>query len=100
MSDDIDPVRRIRPDRLQSTDTNDPWMVAEARSKLQAVIDQRGPAPSSTTPAHTPTMYPRLAYEDEVAAVEFLTRVFGFRERRESRMDGDDEWGMLAWLEL
>ena len=46
-------------------------------------------------------MYPRLAYRDEVAALEHLTRVFGFTERREARMGtgvGDDT--MLAWLEF
>jgi uncharacterized glyoxalase superfamily protein PhnB len=37
-----------------------------------------------------------------VAALEYLTRVFQFVERREARMDGDDDkgWGMLAWLEF
>src|SRR6202012_2698340 len=43
-------------------------------------------------------IYPRLAYQDEVAALEFLVRVFGLVERRESRMEHPD--GMLAWLEL
>ena len=46
----------------------------------------------------TPSIYPRLAYRDEVAALEFLTRAFGLVERRESRMEHPD--GMLAWLEL
>jgi uncharacterized glyoxalase superfamily protein PhnB len=46
-------------------------------------------------------MYPRLTYADEVAALEYLTRVFQFTERREARMgSGDDEEGMLAWLEF
>src|SRR5207248_164589 len=46
-------------------------------------------------------MYPRLTYTDEVAALEYLTRVFQFTERREARMGGghEDE-GMLAWLEF
>ena len=47
-------------------------------------------------------MYPRLAYRDERAALEWLVRVFGFTERREARMEsrdtGDDN--MLAWLEF
>src|SRR5205085_11197995 len=46
----------------------------------------------------TPSIYPRLAYRDEMAALEFLTRAFGLVERRESRMEHPD--GMLAWLEL
>lgn len=50
---------------------------------------------------HRFTMYPRLAYRDELAALDYLTRVFGFTERREARMgtgEGDDH--MLAWLEF
>jgi RNA polymerase sigma-70 factor (ECF subfamily) len=50
---------------------------------------------------NVPRMYPRLAYRDENAALEYLTRVFGFKERRESRVGGtspDDH--MLAWLEF
>jgi PhnB protein len=46
----------------------------------------------------TPSIYPRLAYRDEVAALDFLTRAFGLVERRESRMD--QPGGMLAWLEI
>ncbi|MEY2418899.1 MAG: hypothetical protein QOG90_1579, partial [Actinomycetota bacterium] len=48
-----------------------------------------------------PRMYPRLAYRDEFAALEYLTRVFGFAERREARVGGtspDDH--MLAWLQF
>ena len=50
---------------------------------------------------NVPRMYPRLAYRDEAAALEYLTRVFAFEERRESRIGGtspDDH--MLAWLEF
>jgi RNA polymerase sigma-70 factor, ECF subfamily len=50
---------------------------------------------------NVPRMYPRLAYNDEFAALDYLTRVFGFKERRESRIGGtspDDH--MLAWLEF
>jgi uncharacterized glyoxalase superfamily protein PhnB len=47
-----------------------------------------------------PDVYPRLAYRDERAALEYLVRVFRFVEHREARMEPDDEkgWGMLAWL--
>ena len=51
-------------------------------------------------------MYPRLAYRDEHAALEYLTRVFGFTERREARVGGTTPDGyemgdhMLAWLEF
>jgi uncharacterized glyoxalase superfamily protein PhnB len=67
-----------------------------------ALIDDRADANAGTSePGPTPAMYPRLAYLDEVAAVEYLTRVFGFRERREARMGtGAPDDGMLAWLEF
>ncbi len=44
------------------------------------------------------SIYPRLAYRNEVAALEFLTRAFGLTERREARMEHPE--GMLAWLEI
>ncbi len=55
---------------------------------------------------HRSQMYPRLAYRDEHAALEYLTRVFGFTERREARVGGKTPDGydmgdhMLAWLEF
>ena len=45
-----------------------------------------------------PTMVPALAYEDVPAAIEFLTRAFGFRERVEARLTGHGF--VLAWMEL
>jgi uncharacterized glyoxalase superfamily protein PhnB len=95
MSDDLDPVRRLRPDRLQSDEPYDPWVLGTERDRLMAHID---PDVARAPARHTPTIYPRLAYDDEVAALEYLTRVFGFVERREARM-GDPVEGMLAWLE-
>ena len=44
-------------------------------------------------------MYPRLAYRDVGAAVEYLTRVFGFTERREARIE-EDGAPSLVWLEF
>ena len=53
------------------------------------------------TRTRDPAMYPRLAYLDEAAALEYLTRVFGFAERREARMgEGTPEDPMLAWLDF
>jgi uncharacterized glyoxalase superfamily protein PhnB len=97
VNDDIDPVRRLRPDRLQSPEPNDPKLLAEERNKLMSMIEEKDPAPT-----RWPAMYPRIAYEDEVAAIEYLERVFGFHERREARMEADpgQGWGVLAWLEL
>lgn len=61
-----------------------------------AMIGESVAEPKGRTAYRT---YPRLAYLDEAAALEYLTRVFGFRELREARMgsgSGDDP--MLAWL--
>ena len=98
MTDDLDPVRRLRPDRLQSDEPNDPWVLAEERDRLMAMIEPR--AQHEETPRPTPSIYPRLSYDDEVAALDFLTRAFGFVERREARMgDSTEGEGILAWLE-
>jgi uncharacterized glyoxalase superfamily protein PhnB len=43
-------------------------------------------------------MYPRLAYRDELAAVEYLTRVYGFEEVREARTEHDGKY--LCWLRM
>lgn len=96
MSDDLDPLRDLRPDRAEYAEPNDPWALARERERLMALIE---PGTEQPTQRRTPSIYPRLAYNDEVAALDFLTRAFGFVERRESRMDADDKWGMLAWLE-
>jgi uncharacterized glyoxalase superfamily protein PhnB len=45
----------------------------------------------------TSTVYPRLAYADEAAAIAWLIEAFGFQERdRKENADGS----VLAWLEL
>jgi RNA polymerase sigma-70 factor (ECF subfamily) len=67
------------------------------KERLMATTTGVEPLPAK----HRYTMYPRLAYRDELAALEWLTRVFGFTERREARLGtgiGDDH--MLAWLEF
>ena len=84
-------------DTFQPDHPNDPWALAQERERLMSVIAHTGkPTDREWKP---PAIYPRLAYRDEMAAIEFLTRAFGFVERREARMDGDDKWGTLAWLE-
>lgn len=95
-TDPLEPLRQLRPDLLQSSDTNDPWILARERDRLLSVIEQTDAEPRPAW--HPPAVYPRLGYEDEVAAIDFLIRAFGFRERVEARM-GDPEWGVLAWLE-
>jgi uncharacterized glyoxalase superfamily protein PhnB len=94
--DPLDPLRQLRPDRLQSPDHNDPWILAEERNRLMAMIDKTATAPVKDW--HSPAIYPRIGYLDEIAAIEYLQRVFGFRERREARM-GEPPEHVLAWLE-
>ena len=93
MSDDLDRLRRLRADGLLPDDPPDPDVLAGERRRLLADI-----AGTSDRSSATPSVYPRLAYRDEIAAIEFLTRAFGFVERREARME--DPEGTLAWLEL
>ena len=68
------------------------------RGKERLMTDITGTESEAPRFEHHSRMYPRLAYNDEAAALEYLTRVFGFRELRESRLVFDA--GMLAWLEF
>jgi RNA polymerase sigma-70 factor (ECF subfamily) len=96
-SDEEHVTATLRPDRVYPVDEGDPGLFTREKEKLMSSI-------GTTTPRHdaspTPAMYPRLTYADEVAALEYLTRVFQFTERREARMEGGDDEGMLAWLEF
>src|SRR5947207_3193553 len=117
MTDDLEHLRRSRPDRLLPDDPPDPEVLDREKARLMAAITGAGStgssgaapgsaAPGSATPGsatpgsaasgsaggrgaavhrRTPSIYPRLAYRDEMAALEFLTRAFGLVERRESR---------------
>jgi len=88
----------LRPDRVYPVDEGDPGLFKREKERLMSTI---GTTPRADAWSRTPAMYPRLTYADEVAALEHLTRVFQFTERREARMGcGDDEEGMLAWLEF
>ena len=94
MTDDLDPLRGLRPDRVLPDDPPDPEVLSREKARLMSAI-----AGSAARPEHPmPSIYPRLAYRDEMAAVEFLTRAFGLVERREARMEHPG--GTLAWLEL
>jgi len=92
-TDAIEPLRALRPDRLLPDDPPNPELLSGARAQLMASIG----APAEPHRA-TPALYPRLAYRDEMAALDFLVRAFGFRERREARLEHED--GTLAWLEV
>jgi uncharacterized glyoxalase superfamily protein PhnB len=95
MTDDLEQLRNLRPDALLPDDPGDPEVLAREKAYLMSAIAR--PAASSGA-RHSPSIYPRLAYRDEKAALEFLTRAFGFTERREARMEHPE--GMLAWLEI
>jgi RNA polymerase sigma-70 factor (ECF subfamily) len=89
----------LRPDRVLPVDPGDPGLFKREKERLMSEIDAT--APQEQAWSRTPSMYPRLAYADEVAALEFLTRAFQFTERREARMgEADGDEGMLAWLEF
>jgi PhnB protein len=45
-----------------------------------------------------PAVIPMIAYEDGIAAIEWLSRVFGFREREAARQVGPD--GTLGHAEM
>src|SRR5215475_15239764 len=95
MTDDLEPLRKARPDRLLPDDPPDPEILAREKARLMSAIT--GPD-GVVVHRRSPAIYPRLAYRDEAAALDFLTRAFGLVERRESRMEHPD--GMLAWLEI
>jgi PhnB protein len=99
VSDEFDPLRRLRPDRVLPDDPGDPAVLSREKERLMAMIDQTHADQPATRP--TPGIYPRLAYQDEMAALDYLIRVFGFTERREARLGtGAPDDSMLAWLEL
>jgi RNA polymerase sigma-70 factor (ECF subfamily) len=89
----------LRPDRVLPVDAGDPGLFKREKERLMSTIGATTPQTREWN--RTPAMYPRLTYADEVAALEHLSRVFQFTERREARMgSGDDDEGMLAWLEF
>ena len=61
-------------------------------STIDATRDEASPV------LKMPDIYPRLAYEDERAALDFLTRVFQLTEIREARTEAAES--MLAWLRV
>jgi len=93
MTDDLSALRRLRPDQVQPDYPAEPTVFSRHKEQLMAMISDTDP---STITESMPDIYPRLAYNDEYAAVEYLIRVFGFEEIREARMEQDGM--MLAWL--
>lgn len=95
MTDDLEPLRRFRPDRVLPDDPPDPEILAREKARLMSAITD---SPDEAAERHSPSIYPRLAYRDEMTALEFLVRAFGLTERREARMEHPE--GTLAWLEI
>ena len=95
MTDDFDPLRELRPDRIELDDPGDPALFTREKERFMATIDEgRARADVMTTP----DIYPRLAYRDELGAVEYLARVFQFVENREARMESDES--NLCWMRV
>ena len=46
----------------------------------------------------SPRVVPSVVYDDVLGAIEWLTRAFGFHERRDARLTGKDF--VLAWMEI
>jgi PhnB protein len=101
VSDDFDHLRELRPDRVHPDDPVEPTVFAREKERLMATIDptRNDATRKGVTPVlKTPDIYPRLAYEDERAALDYLTRVFQLAEIREARTEHEDS--MLAWLRV
>lgn len=96
MSDDFDPLRKLRPDRVQPDDPAEPAVFAREKERLMSTIGDTGQETKGNL--SMPDIYPRLAYEDERAALDYLVRVFELEEIREARTDLGDH--LLAWLRV
>jgi uncharacterized glyoxalase superfamily protein PhnB len=94
VSDDFDPLRELRPDRVEPDDPAEPTVFAREKERLMASIG----ADVHETALQMPDIYPRLAYTDEAVALAYLVRVFGFEEIREARTVFEDHF--LAWLRV
>ena len=94
MNDDLGPLRRLRPD--QPDDVAEPTVFAREKERLMATISD--PTPDAAGVLHMPDIYPRLAYDDERAALAYLERVYQLTEIREARTEQGDH--MLAWLRV
>ena len=95
MSDDFDPLRQLRPDRIEPDDPGDPAVFSRAKEQFMSTIDQEH---IEKVVGSTPDIYPRLAYLDELGAVDYLGRVFQFVENREARMEFDEKF--LCWMRV
>jgi uncharacterized glyoxalase superfamily protein PhnB len=101
VSDDFDRLRELRPDRVHPDDPVEPTVFAREKERLMSTIDPtrtEATREGAAAVLKTPDIYPRLAYEDERAALDYLVRVFRLAEIREARTDTGDS--LLAWLRV
>jgi PhnB protein len=96
VSDDFDRLRELRPDRVQPDEPAEPTVFAREKERLMSTID--APREDGSPLLEMPDIYPRLAYEDERAALDYLTRVFQLAEIREARTETEES--MLCWLRV
>ena len=96
MSDDFDSLRELRPDRREPDEPAEPTVFARQKEQLMSTIGDTRAEPQREL--RLPDIFPRLAYEDERAALDYLVRVFQFEEIREARMEFEDH--MLAWVRM
>jgi PhnB protein len=96
VSEEFDPLRALRPDRVLPDDPAAPTVFARQKEELMAMISEQ--QPSASNAFNLPAIFPRLAYEDERAALAYIVRVFQLEEIREARTDTGDS--QLAWLRV
>jgi PhnB protein len=96
VNDDFDALRDLRPDRVHPDDPAEPTVFAREKERLMSTI--RATQPAASNELNLPDIYPRLAYDDERAALDYLVRVFQLSEIREARTDMGDH--LLAWLRV
>jgi len=96
LQDEWDPLRRLRPDRVMKEPAAGTEVLARGKERLMQAIDWA--RAGSEQILRMPDVHARLAYRDEAAALEYLTRVFGFSEVREARTDLGDNF--LAFLRM
>ena len=94
MSDDFDQLRQLRPDRVLPDDAAEPTVFTREKERLMSAISDT----QLEAATRMPDVYARLAYNDEVAARDYLVRVFQLEEIREARFDTGTS--VLAWLRV
>ncbi len=92
MTDFLDLVRRLRPDI-----DPDVAFLAQERAALMSSLSSAKPTAPHDAPA-VPPVVPYLIYDDVAAALDWLPRAFGLRERPDMRIAAPD--GSVEHAEL